>query len=148
VAGIVSDTHGQLDPRLLGEFAGVSLIIHAGDIGTGVIEALREIAPVIAVEGNTDSFPHGFIDHEVHFEFCGVVFFVKHDVRPGEHGIPSDTDGVVSGHTHMPEAIRVGDTLFVNPGSPSRSRRSDSVGTAMHLELGTEGLNTRLLRFP
>ena len=30
--GVVSDTHGYLDPQVLQEFAGVDHIIHAGDI--------------------------------------------------------------------------------------------------------------------
>ena len=30
--GVISDTHGHLDPQILEEFAGVDHIIHAGDI--------------------------------------------------------------------------------------------------------------------
>ena len=30
--GVISDTHGYLDPQVLEEFAGVDHIIHAGDI--------------------------------------------------------------------------------------------------------------------
>jgi predicted phosphodiesterase len=31
--GIISDTHGQLDDRVLEIFAGVNRIVHAGDVG-------------------------------------------------------------------------------------------------------------------
>jgi putative phosphoesterase len=148
LVGIVSDTHGHLDSQLLEEFEGASLIVHAGDIGADVLEALRDLAPVMAVEGNTDSFPPGFVEHQLHFEYCGFSFFVKHDVRPGERDVPDDVDVVISGHTHVPEAIRMGETLFLNPGSLSRSRRSDSVGTAMLLDLGSKPPSARLLHFP
>ena len=55
--GVISDTHGLFDESIVSIFAGVDLIIHAGDIGKlEVIARLEEIAPVIAVEGNNDSF--------------------------------------------------------------------------------------------
>ena len=53
--GIVSDTHGYVDPRLLLALAGVDLILHAGDVGgKDVLAALRDIAPVQGVYGNND----------------------------------------------------------------------------------------------
>jgi uncharacterized protein len=33
-------------------------------------------------------------------------------------------DLVAYGHTHQPEAVRVGETWVVNPGSPTERRRS------------------------
>ena len=35
--GLIADTHGWLDPRVLEEFAEVDAILHAGDIGALVI---------------------------------------------------------------------------------------------------------------
>ena len=53
--GVISDTHGYLDPQVLAEFAGVQHIIHAGDImDAATLEALETIAPVTAVAGNMD----------------------------------------------------------------------------------------------
>ena len=54
--GVISDTHGTL-PRWVEEaFAGVDLIIHAGDVGrSAVLDELGCIAPVVAVRGNMDS---------------------------------------------------------------------------------------------
>ncbi len=62
VIGVVADTHvpdrqGQLNPRLLPalEKAGVSLILHAGDVSAArVLDELAEVAPVKAVRGNRD----------------------------------------------------------------------------------------------
>jgi putative phosphoesterase len=53
--GLISDTHGFLDPRLTRIFKGVDHILHAGDIGPDfLIAQLESIAPVTAVLGNND----------------------------------------------------------------------------------------------
>ena len=54
--GVISDTHGLLRPEVPALLAGVDLIVHAGDIGSlAVLDALREIAPTVAVRGNVDT---------------------------------------------------------------------------------------------
>ena len=53
--GLLSDTHGLLDGRVLEHFANVDEIWHAGDIGTPeVLKQLREFKPTRAVYGNCD----------------------------------------------------------------------------------------------
>lgn len=53
--GLISDTHGYLDKRLLDHFKDVDEIWHAGDIGsTEVLQKLREFKPTRAVYGNAD----------------------------------------------------------------------------------------------
>jgi hypothetical protein len=53
--GVISDTHGTLDRRVLRVFEGVDLLLHAGDIGSAaILTELEAIAPVVAVRGNTD----------------------------------------------------------------------------------------------
>src|SRR3954471_17435756 len=53
--GVISDTHGYLDPRAAVALQGVARILHAGDIGTpSIVDALEAIAPVDAVAGNVD----------------------------------------------------------------------------------------------
>src|SRR5439155_17711394 len=53
--GVISDTHGLLRPEALRALRGVDLIVHAGDVGSAeVLDALRAIAPVVAVRGNND----------------------------------------------------------------------------------------------
>ena len=48
--GLISDTHGYLDPRAHKIFEGVSHILHGGDIGFDeIILELHTIAPVTAV---------------------------------------------------------------------------------------------------
>ena len=54
--GLLSDTHGLLDHRVLEHFSQVDEIWHAGDIGSiEVLQALREYKPTRAVFGNMDS---------------------------------------------------------------------------------------------
>ena len=56
VIGVISDTHGLIRPEALDALQGVDLIIHAGDIGKPeVIDALKEIAPLVAIKGNNDT---------------------------------------------------------------------------------------------
>ena len=55
VIGLISDTHGLIRPQALEALQGVDLIIHAGDIGKReVIDALQDMAPVLASKGNND----------------------------------------------------------------------------------------------
>ena len=54
--GVISDTHGYLDPKIPRLFAGVGHILHGGDIGLPwLILELEQIAPVTAVLGNNDT---------------------------------------------------------------------------------------------
>ncbi|HET7159093.1 MAG TPA: metallophosphoesterase family protein, partial [Burkholderiales bacterium] len=53
--GVISDTHGMLRDAAATMLQGCELIVHAGDIGSlAVLEALRKIAPLVAVRGNND----------------------------------------------------------------------------------------------
>ena len=54
--GVLSDTHGLLDKRVLEHFKDVDEIWHAGEIGSeDVLRRLREFKPTRAVYGNMDS---------------------------------------------------------------------------------------------
>lgn len=146
--GVISDTHGSLDPRVLDEFDGVSLIVHAGDIGGCVLEELEAIAPVRAVAGNMDMLPPDLVPDRDNFEHAGVRFHVKHIFYPGDHEVPDGVDVVIAGHTHVPEVRDMREYLLVNPGSISRSRTSDGVNTAAMLTLDAGGPSARILLFP
>ena len=51
--GVLSDTHGYLNPKIFDLFADVDLILHAGDIGDDrVLTDLEQFAPTRAVSGN------------------------------------------------------------------------------------------------
>ena len=71
LVGLISDTHGLVRPEVFPALEGVELILHAGDVGEGVLEELNAIAPVHAVYGNTD--PAGFPGLDDALELASVV---------------------------------------------------------------------------
>jgi putative phosphoesterase len=120
--GIISDTHGVLDPRVERIFAGVDHILHAGDIGNPLIELeLKFIAPVTVVLGNTD-LGLTFKETEV-LTLADKKFLIHHIVNPRalsekvEARIRRDRpDAVIFGHTHKKFAETVDGIFFFNPG--------------------------------
>jgi putative phosphoesterase len=120
--GVISDTHGHLDPRVEKIFAGVDHILHAGDIGfASIILELEFIAPVTAVLGNTDSDLHYPLTQTV--ELAARNFLVHHIVNPHALTGPlqerirrEKTEAVVFGHTHKKYAETVNRVFFFNPG--------------------------------
>ena len=120
--GLISDTHGWLDPKVAEIFAGVSHILHAGDMGDdSIIVELRAIAPVTAVLGNTDSSPAFRITEVV--ALAQRKFLVHHIVNP--HALKENLqfqfarerpDAVVFGHTHQAFCETIGGVLYLNPG--------------------------------
>lgn len=117
--GLISDTHGLLRPEALSMLRGSDFIVHAGDIGEGILERLATIAPVTAVRGNNDHAPWAArLHHTETLRFGEVTLHALHDlaelaVDPRAAGI----DVVVSGHSHRPKIERRGGVLHVNPGS-------------------------------
>ena len=45
----------------------------------------------------------------------------------------------ITGHTHVPELRVEGETLILNPGSPSLTKRDDGKRTVAKLEVGSDG---------
>jgi uncharacterized protein len=126
--GLVSDTHGQFRDGLRTALAGVSLILHAGDVGgERVLRPLREIAPVQAVFGNTDDpWEPGILVH-LELTLCGRTIHVSHGHElgsPTPEGLlrAYSADILVFGHTHRALIQRSGDRLVVNPGAAGPRR--------------------------
>jgi putative phosphoesterase len=155
--GVISDTHGYLDPQVLDEFAGVDHIIHAGDImDAATLEALSAIAPVTAVAGNMDDGKLAKLPREVGGDIGGVRFVVGHKRKRllkrlalgkidgvGKHDAP---DLIVCGHDHVPAVEWVDGTLFLNPGSASAPHYEDDDPTIAVVEPGPAGLGVRFVR--
>ncbi|HHY84126.1 MAG TPA: metallophosphoesterase family protein [Verrucomicrobia bacterium] len=126
--GVLSDTHGYLDPKIETVFKGVDHILHAGDVGSAWITAeLAQIAPVTAVLGNVDKTLH-LRDTEL-VEVGGRRFLVHHIVDPRDlsdylrERIAQDRpDAVVFGHTHQRFCQMFGGVLFFNPGYAGKQR--------------------------
>ncbi|MEO5510379.1 MAG: metallophosphoesterase family protein [Longimicrobiales bacterium] len=130
LVGLISDTHGKLRPQVFSIFDGVDAIVHAGDIGdTDILDALRTIAPVHAVHGNTDDFDIRAVAPEsVAVELGGRRIMVVHGHMVGALNprnlrakFPA-CDVIVYGHTHVPFIDDTAVPLVVNPGAAGPAR--------------------------
>jgi putative phosphoesterase len=127
--GLISDTHGQLRARVLEVFAGVDVILHAGDIGDlGIITELETLAPVHAVHGNTDNSEIAArFGESVELQLDGVHVAMTHGhvlgapTAPGLRKMFPDADVIIYGHTHMQRLDR-GRPLVINPGAAGPAR--------------------------
>lgn len=135
IIGLVSDTHGLIRDGLFEALAGVSQILHAGDVGgRPILDALSVIAPVLAVYGNVDPLD-GLLPESLDFEAGGLKLHVSHGHELGSP-VPArllaryPADVIVFGHTHRPLVQRDGHRLVVNPGAagPRRFDLQPSVG--------------------
>jgi putative phosphoesterase len=127
IIGLVSDTHGLVRDSVYTALAGVSQILHAGDVGgREVLDALSAIAPVVAVCGNVDPID-GMLPQELALDVGGVSIHVSHG---HELGSPTparllsrySADVLVFGHTHRAVIDRQGARLVVNPGAAGPKR--------------------------
>jgi hypothetical protein len=158
--GVIADTHGLLRPEVLGVFANVDHILHAGDIGgEELINTLRDIAPVTFVAGNNDD-SDGY--DVVRVTIGGLRVLLTHILpRPHEPARRvveslgrSPADIVVFGHSHLPHNEVIGSVRYFNPASagPRRFDYPVSVGIiedgrAVHVALddrSQEALRTRM----
>lgn len=119
---VISDTHGVLRPNMLKIVEGCDRIIHAGDFDNQeTAERLDAIAPLYMVCGNNDWWWRKGRLETLQFELGGLRFFLIHD-RMRIHELPQNTDVVIFGHTHRYTEERIGDVLWLNPGSCGRAR--------------------------
>lgn len=140
--GILGDTHypykaSYIPDLIFKKFReeNVELIIHTGDINEKIVlEKLEEIAPVIAVKGNTDTLN---LPEEKIIEFGDISVGILHghqfhslDTQTLKYkALDMDVDVLVFGHTHrffygvyefMGQKI-----VLLNPGSPTLPRMSN-----------------------
>jgi uncharacterized protein len=140
--GVISDTHGLLRPEVEHRFAGVTHIVHAGDMGSpNVIAGLQRIAPVIAIRGNVDT--KHWAEHYPETEMVtlgGRCIYVLHDIQTLQlDPFSSGVDVVVCGHSHRPRIETIRGVLYLNPGSAG-PRRFNLPITVATLDLTAGGL--------
>ena len=141
--GLIADTHGLLRDAVAQVFRGVSLIVHAGDVGPmSVLDRLGAIAPVVAVFGNVDdpynprlaparTLPVGPLHLRVSH---GHELGSPNPARLADAYADGSIDIIMFGHTHRSVVVtesRAGrDVLIVNPGAagPKRFSLPASVG--------------------
>lgn len=144
VIGLISDTHGLVRPDVHKALSGVEYILHAGDVGEGVLAELHTIAPVRAVFGNTDPPGDPSLAEKLELSIGGVTIHVSHGHEIGSPKADTlaavyNADVIVYGHTHRQQIARVGARLIINPGAagarrfnlrPSVAKLTISNGTA------------------
>lgn len=132
--GVLSDTHGRMDPRVFDRFEGVGAVIHAGDVRSReILIDLQILAPTWAVLGNTDQGGDcGHLPLQAFVETGGLRIFVSHghlQADPNrrirnllEASKTLRPDLIVVGHSHRPYVGEHDGVLFLNPGSASSPR--------------------------
>lgn len=127
--GVLSDTHGFVNPQLYDFFAPVDEIWHAGDFGNiAVADELKKIKPLKGVYGNCD-------DQIVRTEFPEYLFFMCEEVKVGLihiGGYPNhyslkakalieryQPQLFIAGHSHILKVMfdKNLDLLHINPGA-------------------------------
>jgi len=143
--GIISDTHGWLDPQVLSHFKGCDEIWHAGDFGN--IAIAEQLAGNFASISNSNSLlpnsnikgVYGNIDgQDVRTVFPEKLFFNCEDVKifmvhiggyPGRYapGIKNEIithkpNLFISGHSHILKVMYDDklNCLHINPGAAGR----------------------------
>lgn len=165
IIGLISDTHVPSDARMLpphvkAAFAGVDLILHAGDIYVpAVLDELQTIAPVIAARGNGDyDFPPDSRVKDSHLlRLGGLKIGLTHAVvfphLKGcllDHALVEQFAGtrpeiVIYGDTHVALVERYNGMLFVNPGSPTIPNGLFELGTVGILNVSNGKAAARII---
>ena len=143
--GVLSDTHGYLDPRVEKLFAGVNHILHAGDIGyASIILELEFIAPVTAVLGNCDDPQIGYRLTET-VELARRKFLIHHIINPraltetaGQRIAKEKPAAVIFGHTHRKFAETVDGIFYFNPGYAGQPKPGTERSVAILTVVGQE----------
>lgn len=122
--GVISDTHGLLRPEAAKALQHCDLILHAGDVGSQqVLDALGELAPVIAVRGNCDEGDWAQRLEAVQIvTLAALSIYLIHDLKDIDPGAAAGCRVVISGHTHKPRSEAIEGVLYLNPGSAGRRR--------------------------
>jgi len=130
--GLLSDTHGWLDPAVFDYFEECNEVWHAGDIGTmEVLEKLEDFRPVRAVYGNIDNaqIRAATVKNQI-FTVAGLSVVITHiGGYPGRYNArvrellnEHRPDLYICGHSHilkvMPDKKR--HLLHINPGACGR----------------------------
>jgi putative phosphoesterase len=127
--GLLSDTHGYLDPKIFDYFKSVDEIWHAGDIGSlTVIDELRKFKPTRIIYGNIDETSIRSETKETEIFTVEKMKVVMTHIagRSGRYakGIPELLEKekpniFICGHSHilLVQHDKRFNTLWLNPGA-------------------------------
>lgn len=131
--GLLSDTHGHMDEKIMDFFKDCDELWHAGDIGNiETADKISNFKPLKGVYGNIDG-------QEVRIVYPKIQSFICEDVKvlmihiggyPGKYEkemkelIPKlNPDLFISGHSHILKVIydKKNELLHINPGAAGKS---------------------------
>ena len=128
--GLISDTHGFLDPKVFQYFKDCDEIWHAGDIGTEeVLSELESFRPLKAVFGNIDGgVVRQSLPEEIIFDCEGLKIYMTHiGGSPGKYNakvkktiLETKPAIFICGHSHILKVISdpvYKPLLYLNPGA-------------------------------
>ncbi len=131
--GVLSDTHSsrfeEIPQAIVNGLQGVDLIIHAGDfMEEPVLDGLRRVAEVKAVQGNMDSgVIKNLLPEVTSFKVGNKTVCVTHGWGAPEGIVErvmhrcDKADVIVFGHSHEPYNSYHGEILLFNPGKAANS---------------------------
>ncbi len=130
--GLLSDTHGYLDERILFHLKDCDEIWHAGDIGdAGISDKLSNIKPLRAVYGNIDGTELRIMHpKDLVFNCEDLKVYITHiGGYPGNYSAEArlkiaeiKPDLFICGHSHILKVIpdKVNNLLHMNPGAAGK----------------------------
>jgi putative phosphoesterase len=130
--GLISDTHGFLDPAVFKHFADCDEIWHAGDFGLNVAAELAAFKPLRGVYGNIDGKEiRSLYPEHLRFNCENLDVWITHiGGYPGKYA-PQVKGEIytkppklfITGHSHILKVMydKKIDCLHVNPGAAGNS---------------------------
>jgi putative phosphoesterase len=130
--GLLSDTHGFIDEKILNYFSECDEIWHAGDFGSiEVVKDLSAFRRLRGVFGNIDDLDvRSRYPEECIFKVSGIKVFITHIggyppkyTLPIRYKLDEIKPGLfICGHSHIPKIINDPDRglLHINPGAAGR----------------------------
>lgn len=127
--GLISDTHGFLDPAVYKHFSNCDEIWHAGDIGTvAVVDELQKFKPLRIITGNIDGQDlRSFVPSNLVFDVEEVKVAMTHiGGYPGKYSSAAlalikqhRPQLFICGHSHILKVMydSTNQLLHMNPGA-------------------------------
>jgi putative phosphoesterase len=127
--GLLSDTHGFLDPAIFTYFAGCDEIWHAGDFGPiEILDELTDFKPLKGVWGNIDGAEvRASVPREIEWACGGMKVYMTHiaghpgawDKRAKAAIASIRPELVICGHSHILKVMRdpKAGLIHLNPGA-------------------------------
>jgi uncharacterized protein len=149
---IVSDTHGQVDPKLKKLFRNASVLVHAGDVNDeetlAAIGKLVTGVTCVVVRGNNDKGPLAARLPEVStVDVQGVRLLCAHRAEDATRALTNDHHArarvVVVGHSHKAVVTVKDGRLWINPGGAGPKRFANTRAAGL-LEVRPKELVARI----